>query len=293
MEFIRDGKTSIDENSAIKEFLDSYRSQDIIVADRHSKEYESLDFNGKQICTNPDRVGWEHVDFCKVITQDKVPYSVHLSLKRDVYSISNRKRLIIDDFSIITPEKRHQLVLSLDGMKGSVWIYDIIDIFDEKRIITPENAYYDRLYNKSLVDRINNHEWSKIEEGVDKVSPLANELFIIGNPSISDRSFDISFGTILYQLVNYRQLNSERMSKNDLLELDQLIYKLRDSELLRLDINDSKGTVMIWPMSEHFVKSCERRENSHSSEILSTANGSLTEESKTLNKVVRKIRRMK
>ncbi len=293
MEFIRDDKTSIEENSVIKEFFNSYRSQDVIVADRHSKEYETVDFNGKQICTNPERIGWEHIFFRKVITQDKVPYTVNLTLQRDVYSLTNRKRLIIDDFSVLTPEKHHQLVLSLDGMNGSVWLYDILDIFDEKRIITPEKAYYDRLYNKSLIDVINNHQWSEIDGGLERLPRLSDELFIIGNPSTSESSFDISFGTILYQLVNYRQLNSDKMAKDDLLKLDQLIYKLRDSELLKLDINDSKCTLMVWPSNDYFVKSSERRENSHSSEILSTTNGHFKEESNTLNKVIRKIKRMK
>lgn len=58
-----------------------------------------------------------------------------------------------------------------------------------------------------------NHEWGKINEGINQMPTLANALFIIREGYESSSNFTADFGTILYQLISYRQNNLDNFSK--------------------------------------------------------------------------------
>ena len=77
------------------------------------------------------------------------------------------------------------------------------------------------------------------------------------------------------------------LNETALKELDRLIYKLRESELLGLSLSDSLGTTYVWPQ-DGMIDPCQRVEGYRSSEVFSVENGRLAEQNQVLQKVLRR-----
>lgn len=171
-------------------------------------------------------------------------------------------------------------------------LFNIISIFDEKKVISPEQAYCKRMYtNKALQEFMTNHEWGKINEGINQMPTLANALFIIREGYESYSHFTADFGTILYQLISYRQNNLDNFSKKDLLELDKLILKLRKTELLKVQLHEQTGVSKSWPTSSILLESNNYNGRMHRSQQYNVANTELSDEKKVLNKCIRTLKK--
>ena len=88
------------------------------------------------------------------------PYIIELGLWRTSHNETEPKCLQINNFKIITKGKVHFINLDLDNCSNKRILFNIMSIFDEKKIISPEQAYCNRMYtNKVLQDFLTNHEW--------------------------------------------------------------------------------------------------------------------------------------
>lgn len=290
-EFNTDKEISYDEYDVLEKFLSQYRGKDVIVADNHRMDFARVPFEKEKVTFKPNEEFWKCLDFQRRIVHEGKPYIVKLGLWRMNPQEDEPKCLTISDFNIITPGKRHVLTLTTNDLFKANIFYNIVDIFDENKIISPEAAYSKRMYiNKKLQEFINNHEWSKIVEGVREKPTLANALFILGKPISSFSSFSAYFGTILYQLITYRKEHENELTKTDLLELDKVILELSKTELLKVRLSDSTAVSKMSPSGSILLDDYYQSSQMRISEQYNVANGELMEEKKTLNKVLRQFK---
>ena len=286
-EFDTNKNISNDEYDVLFKFLDCYRNKDVIVADTHREDFDIVPFEGYQVAFKPNKAFWKSMDFQKRIIHEEKPYIVKLGLWRINPREDDPKCLTKKDFSIITPDREHALTLDFNHVYSEKIFYNIIDIFDEKKIISPEAEYSNRMYtNKVLQNFIKKHEWNRIIEGVNQKPDLKNALFIIGEPSYSWERFHASFGTILYQLITYRNEHYSEFTKSELLKLDKAIYKLRKTELLRVELIDSTGVSKSYPTGSILLDDLYHSSQMRISERYSVDNGELLKEEESLNNVL-------
>ncbi len=286
-EYNTDKEISRDEYEVINKFLEQYRDKDYIIADKHRVNNMTVTFENERVVFKSKDEFWKCADFQKRIIYKDIPYVVYLGLWRTNPQKDEPKCLTMREFYILTPGKQHMLSLSTNDLLGRKIIYNIVDVFDEKKIISPEEAYCKRMYtNRPLQDFINNHEWNKIIEGVDQIPSLANALFIMGEPSTSNRIFDVNFGTILYQLITYRKEHEDELSYDDLFNLDIAIEKLKNTELLKVNLLDDTGVSKMWPTNSILLDCYYNSSQMRKSEQFSVDNGELVEEEKCLTKVL-------
>lgn len=232
------------------------------------------------------------MDFCREIYHKGKPYVVELVLWRVGHKEDDPKYLSIHKFRIISNGKVHFINLNTNDESQQKWLFNIISIFDEKKVISPEQAYCKRMYtNKALQEFMTNHEWGKIDEGINQMPTLANALFIIREGYESCSHFTADFGTILYQLISYRQNNLDNFGKKDLLELDKLILKLRKTELLKVQLHEQTGGCKSYPTSSILLESNNYDGRMHRSQQYNVANTELSDENKVLNKCIRALKK--
>lgn len=292
--FIRDNKISDDEYEVIKSFLNQYRGKKIIVADYHQMSYNIVPFeNEKAVFKSNDTAG-KFIDFKRRIVYKRKPYIVTLYLWNFDSKTDKPNRLTMKELTISTPGKVHSLTFTTDNNLQKNLLYNIIEIFNEKKIISPEEVYSKNIYiNKQLQVYIKNHEWGKIIEGINQKPDLANALFIIGNQNNHSKyhcKIDENFGTILYQLITYRKDHEKELTKRDLLELDKAILNLSKTELLKVSLFDyievskyitNESILLGW---KYFST------QTHVSEQCNVSNGELIEEKKSLKKVLQQFK---
>ena len=287
-----DEKISDDEYYVINKFLALYRNQSVIIADKYRQDFSMVPLEEEKVIFKINEDNWKSVDFCRKIYHKGIPYVVELGLWRVGHMEDEPKCLSIKEFKIISKGKVHFIKLNVDDGLRNKWLFNIVSIFDEKKIISPEQAYCKRMYtNKALQEFMNNHEWRKIDEGINQMPTLANALFIIREGYESSTHFTADFGTILYQLISYRQNNLDNFSKKDLLELDKLILKLRKTELLKVQLHEALGGTKSWPTSSILLESNNSAGRMHESQQYNVANTELSDEKKVLNKCIRALQK--
>ena len=209
-----DEEISNDEYEVINKFLASYRNQSVIVADEYRQDFSMVPLEEEKVIFKTNDDTWKSMDFCRKIYHKGKPYVVKLGLWRVGHMEDDPKCLSIREFRIITNGKVHFINLNTKDVSKNNWLFNIISIFDEKKVISPEQAYCKRMYtNKALQEFMTNHEWGKINEGINQMPTLANALFIIREGYENSSNFTADFGTILYQLISYRQNNLDNFSK--------------------------------------------------------------------------------
>lgn len=286
-----DENISNDEYQVINKFLSSYRKQNVIVADNYRQDSILVPLEEKNIVFNAEEDEYKSIDFCRKIYHKGKPYIVNLSLWRVFHTEDSPKCLTIEEFNIVTNGKVHFIDLNTKDATKSDLLFNIINIFDEKKIISPEQAYCKRMYTDKVLQKfISNHEWQKIYEGIKQMPELANALFIIKEGYKDYSNFVADFGTILYQLISYRQNNLENFDEKDLLELDKLILNLRKTDLLKVqlheDISNTKSLITTSILLEADDNNCRL----HESQQYNVINTELSEENKTLNKCIKKFK---
>ncbi len=231
-----DKEISYAEYAVIGKFLEFYRHQSVLVADRYFENYDIIPLKDRNALFKTEETS-KTVTFSKLINFKRKPYVVELSLWRN--QCDDRNCLNIEDLRIITDGEVHYITLDTYDTTNKYILFDIIDIFDERKIISSVDAYSKLMYtNESLQYFINNHEWQNIDKGIEQKPELANALFLMQEEYANDNC-NVYFGTILYQLLKFR-MNSF-LAHSDLEELDNLILKLRKAQLLKVHLHERNG----------------------------------------------------
>lgn len=233
---------------------------------------------------------WKSVDFCRRIIHDGKSYVVELGLWRIDNEKTAPKCLQIHEFKIITEGQVHFISLDIKDVIKRDILFNILSVFDERKIISPEQAYCKQMYtNKALQEFMTNHEWQKIDEGINQNPLLANALFIIREGYEACSRFTADFGTILYQLISFRINNFNSFDKKDLYELDKLILKLSKTELLKVQLHEQTGGSQSWPTSSILLESNNHNSRMHMSQQYTVDNTELLQENAELDNCVKKI----
>lgn len=291
-DFNYDEKISDDEYKVIYKFLASYRNQNVIVADSFRQDFSMVPLEEEGIIFKTNEDTWKSMDFCRRIYHKGKPYVIELGLWRVGHMEDDPKCLSIREFRIITNGKAHFINLNTQDATKNNMLFNIISTFDERKIISPEQAYCKQMYtNKALQEFMTNHEWKKIDEGIKQAPSLANALFIIREGYETCSHFTADFGTILYQLISFRQNNQNSFDEKDLHELDKLMLKLSKTELLKVQLHEQTGGCKSWPTSSILLESNNSNSRMHRSQQYNVANTELTDEKKILNKCIRTLKK--
>lgn len=282
-----DENVSVEEYEVIKKFLSFYRNQSVIVADSYRQDFDCIPFEHSNIIFKTNSDSWKSLNFCRKIDYKGVVYTVELKLWRTGHMEEDPKCLSIDDFSISANGVKHFINLDINDAKKAKVLFNIISIFDERKIIAPEEAYSKRLYvNKALQTFMNYHEWGKIDEGLNQMPSLKNALFIIDEVCKPSIKFRADFGTILYQLISFRMNNLDDLEEKDLHKLDELILKLSKTELLKVKFYESGGICSSYPTRSILLEKNYTNGRVHISEQYTPFNNGLEEEQKVLSKFI-------
>ena len=285
--FINDENISDDEYEVIKRFLNFYKNQDVIVADELRKDYDVVPLECKEAVFKRNEEKWKIIEFCKSIFYNGKQYIVELSLWRSNKNSNNPKCLTIQEFNIISDKKVHCIDLNIYNAIKKDILFNIISIFDENKIVSPEDAYCNRMHNGKIVhDAIIANDWDTIKKGLDENPNLSNDLFIINQGSETSSHFSAYFGTILYQLLSYRMSEEEMICSKSFRELDKLILQLSRTELLKVKLHEGIFNRYYTPSDGILLKDDKLCGRVHTSKQFTVDNTELTSEDENLKKVL-------
>lgn len=288
LEYISDGKMTVEEVSVIERFLDLYRKQDKIIADEYRQDSSIVPLKESSVIFKKSDDTWKSIDIERVVRHKGTPYKIELGLWRCNGKESISKILRMNKFSITTPTYWHPINLETALFhKSNDILFDIMDVFREDRIISPEEAHCKRMKTKSeLQHLIANHEWVKIVDVVKLMPNLSSTLFLIEEGWQSITNYEAYFGTILYQLLTFRINNKNEMSNDDLNMLDAMIHLIKDSDLLKVKLQEKHSSV-VWYPDPILIPEDESSSILHLSKQYTVFNGELDEEAKELKKVLK------
>lgn len=291
-EYNHNKEISSDEREVINKFLSLYRDKEIIVADSLRQDFRMVPLEEEKIIFKINDDIWKSADFCRRIIYKGKPYVVELGLCRVNHGETDPKCLQIHEFRVVTEGQVHFISLDINDVIKRDILFNILSIFDERRIISPEQAYCKQMYtNKALQEFMTNHEWKKIAEGINQNNSLADALFIIREGFDSASRYTADFGTILYQLISFRMNNIADFDKKDLLKLDELILKLSKTKLLKVQLHESTGGVKSWTTSSILLESNNYSSRMHMSQQYTADNTELEEEEKVLNQCIKTLKK--
>lgn len=283
---------SNDECEVIYKFLSFYRNQTVIVADNYRQDFSMVPLEEKGVIFKINEDIWKSMDFCRRIYYKGKSYVVELGLWRVGHMERDPKCLIIREFRIVTKGAVHFIDLDTQDITKKNILFNIISTFNETKIISPEQAYCKQMYtNRVLQEFMSNHEWGKIAEGIEQLPSLANALFIIREGYESSTHFTADFGTILYQLISFRQNHQNEFNEKDLIELDKLILKLNKTQLLKVRLHEQTGGCETWPTSSILLESNNYHDRMHLSQQYNIMNTELDAEKKVLDECIRNLKR--
>lgn len=291
-EYNYDEEISNDEYEVIEKFFASYRNQNFIVADEYRQDFSMVPLEEEKIIFKINEDIWKSMDFQRKIYHKGKPYIIELGLWRVDHSETGPKCLSVNEFKIITNGKVHFIDLNTRNVLKNEMLFNIISIFDERKIISPEQAFCKRMYtNKALQEFMINHDWKKIAEGINQNPSLANALFIIREGYETCSHFTADFGTILYQLISFRINNFNNFNERDLHELDKLILKLSKTELLKVQLHEQTSGSKSWPTSSILLESNNYNTRMHRSQQYNVSNTELERENKVLNQCIKTLKK--
>ena len=291
-EYNYDEEISNDEYDVIEKFFASYRNQNFIVADEYRQDFSMVPLEEEKIIFKINEDIWKSMDFQRKIYHKGKPYIIELGLWRVDHSETDPKCLSVNEFKIITNGKVHFIDLNTRNVLKNEMLFNIISIFDERKIISPEQAFCKRMYtNKALQEFMVNHDWKKIAEGINQNPSLANALFIIREGYETCSHFTADFGTILYQLISFRINNFNNFNERDLHELDKLILKLSKTELLKVQLHEQTGGSKSWSTSSILLESNNYSSRMHRSQQYNVSNTELEGENKVLNQCIKTLKK--
>ncbi len=284
-----DSEISSDELEVINKFLFFYRNQSIIVADEYRQDFGMVPLENDRIIFKTNEDEWKSINFCKRIFHEGKSYVVELGLRRVGHREDYPKCLSIHKFRIITDGKVHSIILDTEDITRRNILFNIISIFDEKKIISPEQAYSKQMYTDKTLQRfIENHKWQNIDTGIQQMPQLADALFIIREGFETTSCYTADFGTILYQLLSFRMNNY--IDGKDLKQLDELILKLEKTQLLKVQLYEQSNNLKSFPTNSILLKSNNYNGRIHKSQQYTVDNTELLDEHKELNQYVKTLK---
>lgn len=291
-EYNYDEEISNEEYIVMNKFLASYRNQKVIVADQYRQNFSMVPLEEEKIIFKVNDDTAKSMNFQRKIYYKGKPYIVSLKLCRFGWTETDPKCLSVREFSIIANGKIHFINLNTRDISLNDILFNIISIFDERRVISPEQAYCKQMYtNKALQEFMTNHEWHKIEKGITQNPALANALFIIREGFETCSHFSADFGTILYQLILFRINNFNDFDEKDLYELDKLILKLSKTGLLKVKLHEKMGDRISWPTGSILLETNNYSGRAHESLQYNVPNAELEKEKKVLTQCVKALKK--
>lgn len=288
--YSKDPELSSDEQEVINEFLNFYRNQSVIVADEYSQFFDIVPLKNDRITFKTSEEEWKSVHFCKRIFHKGKFYIVELLLARVLPRENDPKCLCMDLFRIITDKEVHSITLDTADIVKRKIMFNIVSIFDEKKIISPAQAYTKQMYtNTALQGFIENHEWQNIDTGIQQMPELVNALFIVREGFSSASHYTADFGTILYQLLSFRMNNLDTFDEKDLKQLDELILKLRKTQLLKVQLHECIYGEKTCSSNSILLESINYSNRIHSSQQYTVDNTELLGEQKVLDQCVKSL----
>ena len=292
LEYDYDDCISYDEYAVIDKFLAYYKKQDIIVADEYREDYSVVPFNEIPIIVKTGEANLKSIYFYRRIYHNGKPYIVKLGLWRIGKMAEEPSSLELHEFNIITNDKVHIINFNTQNSYKYRYFNRIINIFDENKIVSPAQAHSKKMYtNVALQEFIQNHEWDNIDKGINQLPSLANALFIMGKGYSTCTHNMVDFGTILYQLIMFRQSHINDFDENDLRKLDELILKLRKTELLKVTLDEQITNAKSYPTSSILIEANNIAGRMHISEQYTVRNSGLDKERTELNKCIRRLKK--
>ena len=284
-EYTHDEKLSEEEYEVIRKFLAAYKNQNVIVADNYREDCNIVPFRREKSIFRPKDYSAKFLDFQRRIFHKGKFYVVELGLSNTQNGIDPPGILSISKFRIITKGRVHFIDLTTENALKENILFNIISTFDEDKIVSPVTAYQKRMIvNKPLQEFIGNHEWGKIQVGLDQNPKLSNALFLMREETANSSRFHADFGTILYQLISFRRQNADKLKEDDLRELDKVILNLSRTELLKVELTDTTSVVGEYSKKSILVDRDYRGSNMQIAAQKTVGNAELLDEQKVLNK---------
>ena len=292
LEYNYDKKLTDKEYEILSKFINIFREQKFIIADKFRQDYTMIPLENERIIFKVNNDTFKDIKFRRKVPYKGKNYIVSLNFWKNSNIENGPKCLTINELKIQDGNKVHSISLNTDNSYKKECLYNIIDIFNEDKILSPEKAYAKRFYtNTNLQKFIENHEWNKIDNGLMKSPELINALFIMKEAEISNTNYEVVFGSILYQLINFREKNINELSKFDLRDLDLLILKLSKSELLKVKLIDNNTSVRTLPAESILLESNNKASGFHASEQFTLENNSLCSEGNILKNCIKPLKK--
>lgn len=295
-DFTNTSEISNDEFEVINKFIDQfqefYKQHSFIIADNYRKDFIHVPLKNQHVDYKIDNYKFMEIEFCRQIYYNYKIYIVDLIMWYPIdfpKSLSNN--LCIKSLSVIKQEKFHSIDLNTSDSKSSLILFNIMNLFDERKILSPDCAYSDKLYKDDILQEfIENHEWSKISKGIIQDPELINSLFIIREWSDGFLdNYTAEFGTILYHLISFRKNNLNKLNEKDLNGLDKLILRLKNTNLLKIKLSETyKSVDRFYPNHRKSIllKTSISKNRTHISSLYSDVNTRLLEEKRILDNCI-------
>lgn len=271
---------TLEDCEVIDQFLERYRTKAEIVADSVREHVYFVPLGDKNIHFSIDKRKKKEIGFCQKIQYRGKFYIVRLELENLVgYS----RNLEIGKFSL--KKDKGTKIVFLD-MK-SKFLYEMMDIFKEDKILSPLEAYGKDMYPDQIVKRmIEQQKWGLLEKGLKEKKTLENALFLL-EENQGNIDYTATFGTVLYQLLDYRMRLQERGCLETFSKLDPLILKLQDTALLKVGLREQFNTTKGYPSGSSLLESKNFWFGVQESYQYTKENKKLEKESKVLRKIIR------
>ena len=283
----------------IRKFMEQFRNQDVIVADQFSQTFDLIPFEDERISIISDaNLLLTAMTFQRKINHNNEPYVVSFQLKNSDREDGSSE---LNSFQVdITGNGTNHFNRFVDEDLLQYGLLDeMVEVFGDKDIKSPSIEYGGRIIsNSKLQELIKNHEWGLIAEGIEQLPILAYALFLEDKnyeassgcyeySLINEKNFFTSFGTILYHLIKFRNNNIGMMSEKELKELDALILKLSDSDLLKVELTNLVVTDSYLPPNDELIllDTLESARKTTASRQYNTANNGLNSEEKVLQMI--------
>ena len=248
----------------------TYMKKDIITAESVEEEYEGIQFDYPIVCFDYKEPIDKKMYFSRMLKYKGKDYIVELDLQQE-----KSNPTAINKLSIVHGRKEFIIDLNQEGLRD-----EINKVICSKPISPPLDEYRGRINtDNQFGELISNHEWNKINKDIYDKPKLLNGIYLINSEAFSP-SYPVvraNFGTLLYQLISFRQ--SQKLDEKDLNELDNLIFIIRQTELLKLYYAESK------------IAFEDKSQSYYNYTRFTPQNGSLIPEKRAINSCIRSLKR--
>ena len=290
----RVGDLSYDEHEVIEDFLQSYDDCDVLVPDEYLRYYNALPIfqygSNPKSCFRESEAFLNRARFHRTIPRGNDNY--HVDLRMEVNNnIWLGKSLTIKK----NDEEYHEVGDGTFSPSGHYYscspdvVGDLLSAFNSKIIMPAEEAYIDRIrdYHGVFNGLLEANDWDSLAYEIEGNPSIGNLILNMSNGDIGNNYFGAQYGTVLYQLLTYRNEHCKSLSKESLEKLDNLIMSVKDGEILGLKLEGDDEYYGIITELHLALKKADSYSISLKSQLLTPQNGDAIEEQKTLMKIIK------